>query len=132
MAQAHLSFMGFIPNPVDLELEIGRAVKLLQEDKVNLAVLTPADVLSHQTMAIIQRVVEAEGIATISVALCRDVVESIGVPRAVHYRFPFGYSFGDPNDEATQLRILKETLRCSSEIKDVGAIVDLPYEWVEL
>jgi D-proline reductase (dithiol) PrdB len=132
IAQVHLSFMGYLPDPAELASVTESAINLLAEDDVNLVVLTPADVLSHQTMAILQRGVESAGIATISVALCRDLVESIGVPRAVHYRFPFGYTFGDPNDETTQLRILKETLRLSTEIEEVGAIVDLPYEWIEL
>jgi len=132
VAQVHLSFMGYIPNPAGLAATIDSAVDLLAEDNVNLVLLTPGDVLSHQTMAIIQRAVEAAGISTISVALCRDVVAAVGVPRAVHYRFPFGYTFGDPNDETMQLRILKETLRASAEIEEVGAIVELPYQWLEL
>jgi len=132
IARNHLSFMGYIPNPVDLAAEADSAIKLLVEDNVDLVLLTPADVLSHQTMAILQRKVEAAGIATISVALCRDLIEQLGVPRAVHYRFPFGYTFGDPNDEATQLRILREVLRSSREIEESGEIVDLPYEWMGL
>ncbi len=132
MAQVHLSFMGYLPNPAELNSVAESAVNLLVEDAVNLVLLTPADVLSHQTMAILQREVESAGIATISIALCRDLVESIGVPRAVHYRFPFGYTFGDPNDATMQLRILKEALRLGREIEEVGVIVDLPYEWMEL
>lgn len=133
IAQVHLSFMGYLPNPAEMmSTTVESAVRLLAEDDVNLVLLTPADVLSHQTMAILQRGVESAGIATISVALCRDLIESIGVPRAVHYRFPFGWTFGDPNDETMQLRILKETLRTGAEIEEVGAVVDLPYEWVEL
>jgi D-proline reductase (dithiol) PrdB len=132
IAKAHLSFMGYLPNPGELNAEAKAAAALLLEDDVNLTLLTPADVLSHQTMAIVQREVESAGITTISVALCKDVVAGIGVPRAVHYRFPFGYTFGDPNDETTQLRILKETLRSCCDIEEVGTIIDLPYEWVEL
>jgi len=132
IAGVHLSFMGYLPDPTKLKATAESAVQLLLQDDVNLALLIPADILSHQTMAILQRDAEDAGIATISVALCRDVVERIGVPRAVHYRFPFGYTFGDPNDAATQLRILKETLRSGSEIRECGAIVDLPYEWIKL
>jgi D-proline reductase (dithiol) PrdB len=132
VAMAHLSFMGYIPNPSGLPATIDSTVDLLAEDDVNLALFTPADLLSHQTMAIIQRAVEAAGISTISVALCKDVVDVVGVPRAVHYRFPFGYTFGDPNDETMQLRILKETLRASTEIEEAGTVVELPYQWLEL
>ena len=110
VSERHLSFMGYLPKPEALGEEIGAAIDILREDEVSLVLLTPADVLSHQTMAIVQREIEAAGIATVSVALCRDLVEQIGVPRAVHYRYPFGYTFGDPNDETMHLRILKEIL----------------------
>jgi D-proline reductase (dithiol) PrdB len=132
IADTHLSFMGYLPNPVGMEELTESAVNLFSEDDVNLVLLTPADVLSHQTMAILQRGVESAGIATISVALCRDLIASIGVPRAVHYRFPFGYTFGGANDETMQLRILKETLSSGQEIDEAGTIVDLPYEWMDL
>lgn len=132
ISDVHLSFMGYLPRPLEVDASIESAINLLSENDVNLVLLTPADILSHQTMALLQRRVEAAGIATISVALCRDVVENIGVPRAVHYRFPFGYTFGGANDEAMQLRILKETLRSGQEIDQAGMIVDLPYEWMEL
>lgn len=131
VAQKHLSFMGYLPDPALVAEEIGAGVEILREEGVSLAVLTPADALSHQTMAIIQREIEAAGIATVSVALCRDIVEHIGVPRAVHYRFPFGYTFGDPNDETMHLRILRETLHSCAESEETGAIIDLPYEWLE-
>jgi D-proline reductase (dithiol) PrdB len=132
ISDVHLSFMGYLPNPAALERSTESAVNLLSENDVNLVLFAPADILSHQTMAVLQRGLEAAGIATISVALCRDVVESIGVPRAVHYRFPFGYTFGGANDETMQLRILKETLRSGQEIDQAGMIVDLPYEWMDL
>jgi D-proline reductase (dithiol) PrdB len=132
IADVHPSFMGYLPDPSEVDVLIESAVTLLEREKVNLALLTPADVLSHQTMAILQRGIESAGVATISVALCRDLVERIGVPRAVHYPFPFGYTFGDANDEATQLRILKEVLRSGHQIDETGKIVDLPYEWMDL
>ena len=129
-ATQHISFMGYVPNPVDLEPSVKDAVKQLKQDKVDLVVLTPGEVLSHQSMVVIQRAIEAAGIATISIALCRDVVESVGTPRSVHYGFPFGLTLGESNDQAVQLRILKDTLRSLEDIDQPGTIVDLPYEWV--
>ena len=130
IASQHISLMGYAPNPVDLEPSAMDAVEQLKEDKVDLVVLTPGEVLSHQSMVVIQRAIEAAGIATISIALCRDVVESVGTPRSVHYGFPFGFTLGETNDQAVQLRILKDTLRALEDIDQPGTIVDLPYEWV--
>ncbi len=130
IAAQHISFMGYVPNPVDLEPSVKDAVEHLKQDQVDLVVLTPGEVLSHQSMVVIQRAIEAAGIATISIALCRDVVESVGTPRSVHYGFPFGFTLGESNDQAVQLRILKDTLRSLEDIDQPGTIVDLPYEWV--
>ncbi len=130
IAAQHISFMGYTPDPVDLEPSARDAVEHLKEDRVDLVVLTPGEVLSHQSMVVIQRAIEAAGIATISIALCRDVVESVGTPRSVHYGFPFGFTLGESNDQAVQLRILKDTLRSLEDIDQPGTIVDLPYEWV--
>ncbi len=130
IAAQHISFMGYVPNPMDLEPSAKEAVEHLKKDKVDLVVLTPGEVLSHQSMVVIQRAIEAAGIATISIALCRDVVESVGTPQSVHYGFPFGFTLGESNDQAVQLRILKDTLRSLEDIDQPGTIVDLPYEWV--
>jgi D-proline reductase (dithiol) PrdB len=130
VAPQHISFMGYAPDPADLESAAKEAVEHLKEEQVDVVVLTPGEVLSHQSMVVIQRAIEAAGIATISIALCRDVVESVGTPRAVHYGFPFGFTLGESNDQAVQLRILKDTLRSLEDIDQPGTIVDLPYEWV--
>ena len=131
VASHHLSFMGYLPYPRDVEPFLKDAVGYLKQDEVNLVLLTPGEVLSHQTMAVVQRAIEKEGIATVSLALCRGVIEQVGVPRAVHYRFPFGFTLGDVNDEVTQLRILKDALRAVEEAEEPGTIVDLAYQWVE-
>lgn len=131
VASEHLSFMGYLPRPQDLEAYLPEAIQHLKKDQVDVVVLTPGEVLSHQSMVVIQRALEEEGFVTVSIALCRDIVERMGTSRSVHYRFPFGYTLGDVNDEATQLRILKDTLRSVEELQEPGEVLDLPYQWVE-
>jgi len=130
-AAEHLSFMGYLPYPEDLEKSSQQVIQHLKKSNANLVVLTPGDALSHQSMAVIQRAIEAAGISTISIALCRDVVEHVGVPRSVHYRFPFGSTLGDANDQLIQLHILKDTIRSVETITEPGTVVELPYEWGE-
>jgi D-proline reductase (dithiol) PrdB len=130
-ASRHFSFMGYLPNPLDVEPYAREVASQLVRDQVDVVLLTPSEVLSHQTMAVIQNAIEEEGVVTVSVALCRDIVEQVGVPRSVHYRYPFGFTFGDANDEAMQLRILKDALRGVELIAEPGGILDLPYQWAE-
>jgi D-proline reductase (dithiol) PrdB len=131
VASHHISFMGYLPYPQDVQPFLKEAIGYLKKDDVNLVLLTPGEVLSHQTMGVVQQAFEEEGIATVSIALCRGVVEQVGVPRAVHYRFPFGFTLGDVNDQVTQLRIVKDTLRIVEEVEKPGTIVELAYQWVE-
>lgn len=130
VAAQHLSFMGYLPHPDDIHRHLGEAIEELRRNETNVVVLTPGEVLSHQTAAILQRTLEEEGFATVSITLCRDITQHVGVPRAVHVRFPFGYTLGEPKDDAQQLRILKDALRALAEVETPGTILDLPYEWV--
>lgn len=131
VASRHFSFMGYLPYPREIEPYLKEVIGQLKRDKVNVVVLTPGEVLSHQTVAVLQCAVEEAGIATVSLALCRDIMKRVGAPRSVHYRFPFGFTLGDVNDQATQLRILKDALRLLEEADEAGTVVDLPYIWVE-
>lgn len=131
VAAQHFSFTGYLPYPKEIEPHLNEVINQLKRDQVNVAVLTPGEVLSHQTAALLQCAIEKAGIATVSIALCRDIMKRVGAPRAVHYRFPFGFTLGDVNDQATQLRILKDTLRLLEEADEPGTVVDLPYTWVE-
>lgn len=131
VTSSHISLLGYVPDPRDLADSAEKIIKVLKDDGVNTVLLAPGEELSHHSMAYLQRAVEESGIATLSVVLCRDIVEHIGVPRAVHYRFPFGYTFGGPNEDALQLRILKDALRSLLQIHQPGTILDLPYEWVD-
>lgn len=131
LATSHISFMGYLPDPYEVEPGAEEVAQLLLDDGVDLVIMTPGEVLSHQTMGLIQRTIEEAGIATISITLCRDITERIGAPRAAHYRFPFGFTLGETNEEAVQLRILKDLLRSVPEIEEPGVILDLPYEWID-
>ncbi|MBI4445201.1 MAG: hypothetical protein HY645_04765 [Acidobacteria bacterium] len=131
VAARHFSLSGYLPRPADVLPSCEQIVSQLRADHTDLAVLTPGEVLSHQTMAFVQNHLERNGIPTVSIALCGDLIGGIGVPRAVHYRFPFGFTLGDVSDEAMQLRILKDALRAIEEIREPGTVVDLPYQWGE-
>ncbi len=131
-ASHHFSLMGHIPELKNLYAKtIPEIIQRLQQDRVTAVLIGSGDCLSHQTDAVLQREIEKQGIATVSVSLCRDVTEHIRVPRAVSVRFPFGHTFGPTADDIMQMRILKDALQVLETATTPGEVVPLPYQWVD-
>lgn len=66
--------------------------------------------MCHQSVGLIQGVVEKAGIPTVSMTVCREITERIAPPRALFVDFPFGYPLGAPNDAPLQTRIILSAL----------------------
>ncbi len=62
--------------------------------------------MCHQSVGLIQGIIEKAGIPTVSVTLCREITERVAPPRALFVDLPFGYPLGAPNDAALQTRII--------------------------
>ncbi len=79
----------------------------------------------------LQRVLEAAGLATVSVSQVREHTQKIRPPRAVFVPFPLGMPLGAPDDAEQQHRVLAtalETFRTPSG----PVLVDVPdSEWEE-
>ncbi len=71
--------------------------------------------MCHQSVGLIQSVIEKAGIPTVSVTLCREITERVAPPRALFVDSPFGYPLGAPNDAALQMRILLSALALLTE-----------------
>jgi hypothetical protein len=56
---------------------------------------------------VLARIIEAAGIATVSLSLVREHTEKIKPPRALYVPFPFGLAVGHPKDAAEQRRVLE-------------------------
>jgi len=78
-------------------------------------------------VGLVQRAIEQEGIATISVTMAPDMTRRVRVPRAVYAAFPLGHPFGFPGEAFRQREILSRMLREAARIRDPGTIVDLGY-----
>ena len=85
--------------------------------------------MCHQSVGLIQNILEGAGLATISMTLKSEVTEQIGVPRAAVIRFPYGYSVGAAFDPVMQRSIVKDALNLIYQIETPGTIVRLPYRW---
>ena len=66
--------------------------------------------MCHQSVGLIQSVIEKAGIPTASVTLLREITERVAPPRALFVDFPLGYPLGAPDDDALQTRILRSAL----------------------
>jgi D-proline reductase (dithiol) PrdB len=71
--------------------------------------------MCHQSVGLIQSIIEQAGIPTASVTLCREITERVAPPRALFVDFPFGYPLGAPNDPALQTRITLSALALLAE-----------------
>jgi D-proline reductase (dithiol) PrdB len=62
--------------------------------------------MCHQSVGLIQSIIEKAGIPTVSVTLCWEITERVAPPRALFVDLPFGYPLGAPNDTALQTRVV--------------------------
>lgn len=76
-------------------------------------------------MGLIQRIIEAAGIPTISISLSREITRKLKPPRAVFTGLPMGHSLGFPGERFRQLQILRLLLSHLASIKVPGTLIDL-------
>jgi D-proline reductase (dithiol) PrdB len=106
------SFCGFIPDAGMLVDELAPSlVERMRLYEVQAALLVPASRLCHQSVGLVARAIEAAGIPTMTLAVIKDVVESVRPPRVALYDGEFGSVAGKPNWPEHQRRILDEALR---------------------
>ena len=80
--------------------------------------------MCHQSVGLIQSVVERTGIPTVSITMLREITERVDPPRALVVDSPFGYPLGAPNNAALQTRILMTALEMLAERVPPGIIID--------
>ena len=66
--------------------------------------------MCHQSVGLIQSIIEKAGIATVSVTLLREITDKVDPPRALFVDYPLGYPLGAPNDASLQRRIILSAL----------------------
>jgi D-proline reductase (dithiol) PrdB len=85
--------------------------------------------MCHQSVGLIANGIEGAGMTTILVSLRPNVTHGIGIPRAIHIRFPMGNPMGEPGKPAQQRRILLSALEVMEQLSEPDQIVELPYRW---
>lgn len=71
--------------------------------------------MCHQSVGLIQSIVEAAGIPTVSISLLREVTRKVKPPRVLYVDRPLGFPLGYPGRKTGQREILKQALALLSE-----------------
>ena len=87
--------------------------------------------MCHQTVSLVARHLEEQGIPTVVVGSARDIVEECGVPRFLFTDFPLGNPCGKPGDPAMQRHIVDMALDLAEGAGAPRTTVQTPYAWSE-
>jgi hypothetical protein len=118
-----------IPHWEHLEAPAKTVAEALLNAGVDAVILTPGSPICHHSLAIIQRVLEGAGLATISVTIEPALMKLVQVPRAMVVDFPPGCPMGEPTDHDKQRKVLKEALEYLTTMTQPGTIWKSPFKW---
>ena len=85
--------------------------------------------MCHQTVSLIARALEGNGLPTMILGSAFDILQSGWAPRATFLDYPLGHSAGMPFDRADQLRVTRSALLNLEALREPGLIVQLPSRW---
>ncbi|HSJ45991.1 MAG TPA: hypothetical protein VK923_15050 [Euzebyales bacterium] len=80
-------------------------------------------------MGLAALVIEAAGIATVSLSMVPDFTAAAGAPRVAAIEYPCGVPLGMPGDRAGQMAVLRAALDVLRTATRPGQVVDLPFVW---
>ncbi len=114
---------------VTIETDAPDILARCRADKVDAAVLVPNCPVCHQTISLVARHLEANGISTVVMGCAKDIVEHAAVPRFLFSDFPLGNSAGRPHDPASQALTLELALRVLEQAPGPQTTVQSPLRW---
>jgi D-proline reductase (dithiol) PrdB len=75
-------------------------------------------------VGLVSRVIEAEGIPTVTIAMERGV----DAPRVAFVPFPYNFPMGEPNERGRHREVALAALALLHELNEPGE-VELPFRW---
>jgi hypothetical protein len=114
---------------VTIETDAPEILARCRADHVDAAVLVPNCPVCHQTVSLVARHLEANGIATVVMGCAKDIVEYAAVPRFLFSDFPLGNSAGRPHDPDSQAFTLELALRVLETAAAAQTTVQSPLRW---
>ncbi|HVC40239.1 MAG TPA: hypothetical protein VNH20_09800 [Candidatus Dormibacteraeota bacterium] len=131
-ATHHLSMLGAIKALVPLVTKTGPALAdTIRAAGADLVLIVPLCPACHQSMGLLARVLESEGLVTVSITGARDITERVRPPRAAFLDYPLGNALGRPHQIEEQRAICLSVLGLAELVEVPGEIADLPYAWPE-
>jgi D-proline reductase (dithiol) PrdB len=100
-----------------------------RKDGIDAIVLVPNCPVCHQSVSLIARHLEANGVATVVMGCAKDIVEYAGVPRFLFSDFPLGNSAGKPQDTASQRLTLALALTLVESAPGPRTTMQSPLRW---
>ena len=85
--------------------------------------------MCHQTVGLVSRYLEENGIPTVVMAAARDIVEHCGVARMLHLDFPLGSPCGEPFNVAQQREVLEMAFRMLETADTPRTTAEAPFVW---
>jgi D-proline reductase (dithiol) PrdB len=114
---------------VTIETDAPEILARCQADQIDAAVLVPNCPVCHQTVSLVARHLEANGIPTVVMGCAKDIVEHAAVPRFLFSDFPLGNSAGKPHDPQSQAFTLELALRVLETAPAAQTTVQSPLRW---
>lgn len=87
--------------------------------------------MCHQTVSLIARHLEANGIPTVIMGCGKDIVERAGVPRFLFSDFPLGNAAGRPNDVESQALTMDLAFKVLETAIAPRTTVQNPLRWAD-
>src|SRR5205809_2163956 len=112
-----------------LEVDCPEILARCLEDEADAALLVPNCPVCHQSVSLIARHLEANGIATVVMGCAKDIVEHCGVPRFLFSDFPLGNSAGRPHNTESQAFTLELALRLLESAPAARTTVHSALRW---
>ena len=103
----------------------------VRQDGADAAILCPLCPVCHQTVSLVARHLEANGIPTVIIGSALDVVEHCGVARFYFTDFPLGNPCGHPWASDMQREIVRSALKLFETAKAPRTTVKAPFAWKE-
>ncbi len=112
-----------------LERDAPAVLAACRELDADAALLVPNCPVCHQSVSLVARHLEANGVPTVVMGCARDIVEHVGVARFLFSDFPLGNSAGKPFDEESQRATLASALSLLETATGPRTTVVSPQRW---
>ena len=112
-----------------LEVDAPEILSRCRAERADAAILVANCPVCHQTLSLIARVLEADGVPTVVMGAAKDIVELCGVPRFLFSDVPLGNAAGLPHDPASQATTLELALRLLETAPGPRTTLQSPLRW---